>query len=127
VQYEKIHQIATDIKPSNNSIVTFGDASESHPKSGTSDQLREPHPSESLPIIIRATSGKSKENKAGKVKLSTIVEAGALEAFFIKYAEVCKSGMSGLKKRDRSKVKKKMKAKKKKGGAVGGLEEVKKG
>jgi hypothetical protein len=124
VQYEKIHQIATDIKPSNNSIVTFGDASESHPDPGL---LREPHPSESLPIIIRATSGKSRENKAGKVKLSTVVEAGALEAFFIKYAEVCKSGMSGLKKRDRSKVKKKMKAKKKKGGAVGGLEEVKKG
>jgi signal recognition particle subunit SRP14 len=100
--------------------VTFGEASE------TSDLLREPHLSKSLPIIIRATSGKSRENKAGKIKLSTIIESDALEAFFIKYAEVCKSGMSGLKKRDRSKGKKKMKAKKKKGGAAGGLEEVKK-
>jgi signal recognition particle subunit SRP14 len=111
---------------SDQSIVTFGEASESHSGPDTSDILREPHPSKSLPIIIRATSGKSRENKTGKIKLSTIVEANALEAFFARYAEVCKSGMSGLKKRDRSKGKKKMKAKKKKGGVAGGLEEAKK-
>ena len=98
----------------------------SHPELVTSDILQEPHPSKTLPVIIRATSGKSRENKAGKIKLSTIVEADALEAFFVRYAEVCKSGMSGLKKRDRSKGKKKMKAKKKKGGAAGALEEAKK-
>jgi signal recognition particle subunit SRP14 len=106
--------------------VTFSGASESHPEPKTSDLLREPQPSKSPPIIIRAASGKSRENKAGKIKLSTIVQADALEAFFMRYAEVCKSGMSGLKKRDRSKGKKKMKAKKKKGGTAGGLEEVKK-
>lgn len=83
------------------------------------------HPSKPLPILIRATDGKSKGNKKGteKVKLSTVVEADGLEAFFSKYAEVCKLGMSGLKKRDRSKMKAKMKAKKKKGGAA---EDVKK-
>ncbi len=114
------------LRLSNTSTVTFGEAPESHLEADTSDILREPQPSKSSPIIIRATSGKSRENKVSKIKLSTIVEAGALEVFFIRYAEVCKSGMSGLKKRDRSKVKKKMKAKKKKGGAVGGLEERKK-
>jgi signal recognition particle subunit SRP14 len=114
------------LKLSDNSIVTFGEASESHPEPETSDILREPHQSKSLPIIIRATSGTSKGNKEGKIKLSTIVEVNALEAFFVRYSEVCKSGMSGLKKRDRSKGKKKMKAKKKKGGAAGGLEEAKK-
>ena len=107
------------LKLSDNLIVTFGEASQSHPEPETSDILREPHPSKSWPIIIRATSDKSRENKAGKIKLSTIVETDALEAFFLRYAEVCKSGMSGLKKRDRSKGKKK-KAKKK-GSAAGGL------
>jgi signal recognition particle subunit SRP14 len=107
--------------------VTYGEVLESHPEPEISDLHQETRTSRSLPIIIRATSGKSRENKAGKMKLSTIVEASALEAFFIRYAEVCKSGMSGLKKRDRSKVKKKMKAKKKKGFAVGGMEEIKKG
>ncbi len=82
-------------------------------------------PSKPLPIIIRASNGKSKDNRGKKIKLSTIVEADALEGFFNKYAEVCKLGMSGLKKRDRSKAKEKLKAKKKKlGGGVGG--EVKK-
>lgn len=57
-----------------------------------------------------------------KIKLSTVVEVDALEAFYAKYAEVCKAGMSGLKKRDRSKAKEKLKAKKKKQGAGGGPE-----
>jgi signal recognition particle subunit SRP14 len=39
-----------------------------------------------------------------------------IEGFYTRYAEVCKAGMSGLKKRDRSKAKAKMKAKKKAGG-----------
>jgi len=40
-----------------------------------------------------------------------------LEAFFVQYADCCKAGMQGLRKRDR-KAKKKDKSKKKKGGAV---------
>jgi signal recognition particle subunit SRP14 len=67
-----------------------------------------------FPIIIRATDGKSKEKRKEKIKLSTIVESDALEGFYARYAEVCKSGMSGLKKRDRSKAKEKLKAKKRK-------------
>ena len=75
------------------------------------------HPSKPLPVLIRATDGKNKEKRDKKVKLSTVVEVDALEAFFVRYAEVCKGGMSGLKKRDRSKAKEKLKAKKKKAAA----------
>ncbi len=74
------------------------------------------NPSKPFPIIIRATNGKSKDHRDKKIKLSTIVNADALDGFFAKYAEVCKLGMSGLKKRDRSKQKEKLKAKKKKQG-----------
>ena len=66
-----------------------------------------------LPVLIRATNGKSKENKSDKIKLSTVVQPDDLETFFTKYADVCKTGMSGLKKRDRSGRKAKEKKKKK--------------
>jgi signal recognition particle subunit SRP14 len=64
--------------------------------------------SDPIPIIIRATNGKSKEHreKGEKVKLSTVVAPDALDGFFVRYADVCKSGMGALKKRDRSKRKK---------------------
>jgi signal recognition particle subunit SRP14 len=84
------------------------------------------NPEKPLPIIIRATNGKSKQKRDNKIKLSTVVEPEALEGFFVKYAEVCKLGMSGLKKRDRSKAKEKLKAKKKKQGGAGILGEIKK-
>ena len=70
------------------------------------------HPSKPLPVIVRATNGKSKRAKSSKVKLSTIVRPHDLEGFYIRYAEACKAGMIALKPRDRSK--KKAKAKKKK-------------
>lgn len=94
-------------------------------EAASSEPFPDLHPSKPLPVIIRATNGKSKEKIKQKVKLSTIVEIDALDAFFMKYAEVCKLGMSGLKKRDRSKAKEKLKAKKKKL-AGGGGDEVKK-
>ncbi|CCU74988.1 signal recognition particle 14kD protein [Blumeria hordei DH14] len=84
------------------------------------------HPTTPLPIIVRASNGKSKEKKDKKIKLSTIVEADSLEAFFTKYAEVCKGGMSGMKKRDRSKAKEKLKAKKKRTEAAAVVAELKK-
>jgi len=68
--------------------------------------------------LIRATNGKSKEHRKEKVKLSTVVEPDALDGFYTRYAEVCKSGMHALKKRDRS-GRKKAKAKKRKGGGEG--------
>jgi signal recognition particle subunit SRP14 len=76
------------------------------------------HPAQPLPILIRATNGKSKEkrNEKLKVKLSTVVEADALSVFFERYAELCKAGMVTLKPRDRSKRKGKARQKKK-GGA----------
>ena len=64
-------------------------------------------------ILIRATDGNtnapnlkkdSKDKvakKSQKVKLSTIVQPDEIEAFYVRYAEVCKAGMTGLKKRDR--------------------------
>ncbi|GKZ32689.1 hypothetical protein AbraIFM66950_002288 [Aspergillus brasiliensis] len=83
-------------------------------------------------ILIRATDGntnapnpktaeaKKKVSKAAKsaskVKISTVVSPDDLEAFYARYAEVCKAGMTGLKKRDRKKGK--AKGKKEGGGKV---------
>lgn len=72
-----------------------------------------------LPIIVRATDGNGKRGKSAKIKLSTVVKPEEMEAFFTKYAEVCKTGMSSLKKRDR----RGRKAKKRKGGATGAVGE----
>ena len=71
-----------------------------------------------LPIIVRATNGKGKKarEEKKKLKISTIVEADALGDFYARYADICKTGMTALKPRDRSK--KKAKARKKKGGAA---------
>lgn len=107
-------------------LVTYSESSEKAPNAISGGRLPDLHPSKPLPVIVRATDGKSKMNRADKIKLSTIVDADTLEAFFTRYAEVCKIGMSSLKKRDRSKGKKKMKAKRKKGGIAGISEEVKK-
>ncbi|KAI9925605.1 hypothetical protein ASPWEDRAFT_29042 [Aspergillus wentii DTO 134E9] len=71
-------------------------------------------------ILIRATDGntnapnpksyKDKKKAASKkVKLSTVVAFEDLEAFYTRYADVCKGGMTGLKKRDRKKGKAKAK------------------
>ncbi|ATY64684.1 Signal recognition SRP9 SRP14 subunit [Cordyceps militaris] len=72
------------------------------------------HPSKPMPVIVRATNGKSKRAKSSKIKLSTVVQPHDLESFYLRYAEVCKAGMAALKPRDRSKNKAKAKAKKKK-------------
>ena len=79
-------------------------------------------------ILIRASDGNTnapnpktqgdlkkqdkKKQKESKVKISTVVQPADLEAFYARYAEVCKAGMTGLKKRDR-----KLKKAKAKGGA----------
>ncbi|KAI9643420.1 hypothetical protein NHQ30_008039 [Ciborinia camelliae] len=67
-----------------------------------------------MPLLIRATNSKGKPNRAEKIKLSTIVQPDQLEAFFARYAEICKGGMSALKKRDRRNAKEKLKAKRRK-------------
>ncbi|KAL4872348.1 signal recognition particle, SRP14 subunit [Aspergillus spectabilis] len=79
-------------------------------------------------ILIRASDGntnapnpkthpeikdKKTQKKETKVKLSTVVQPAELETFYARYAEVCKAGMTGLKKRDR-----KLKKAKAKGGAA---------
>lgn len=72
--------------------------------------------------MIRASNNKS-DKRAGtdrqnveKIVLSTVVNPDDLDGFFVRYADACKAGMSGLKKRDKKKAKK---VKKKKKGAVG--------
>ncbi|KAL2109555.1 hypothetical protein VUR80DRAFT_2299 [Thermomyces stellatus] len=86
------------------------------PKPSPDNPMPDLEPPQPLPIIIRATNGKSKEKRDKKVKLSTVVNPGDLDAFYARYAEVCKAGMTALKPRDRSK--KKAKAKKKKTGTA---------
>jgi len=90
-------------------------------------------------ILIRATNGvgnpkktsttttkKSKStskepNTKTKIKFATVVDVSELEGFYARYAEVCKKGMEGLRKRDKKKAKERAKAKKKgKGGAGAG-------
>jgi len=93
-----------------------------------------PDSSPSPQILVRATNGLSKPHRtakptsssrsnpnprsssdsaSAKIKLATVVEVGDLEAFYARYAEVCKKGMEGLRKRDKKKAKEKAKAKKK--------------
>ncbi|WEW60170.1 hypothetical protein PRK78_005655 [Emydomyces testavorans] len=55
------------------------------------------------PVLIRASNGR---HQTAKVKASTIVQPEDLEAFYVRYAELCKAGMVGLKRRDRSARKK---------------------
>ncbi|MCJ1411760.1 hypothetical protein MMC19_005852 [Ptychographa xylographoides] len=73
------------------------------------------HPAAPLPVLMRATNGKMKEDKADKVKLSTVVMPDRLEGFYARYAEIWKAGMGGLRKRDRSGRKKKKAGKRKVG------------
>ncbi|KAK7552529.1 signal recognition particle, SRP9/SRP14 subunit [Phyllosticta citricarpa] len=82
------------------------------------DPLWDTHPPSPLPVIVRATDGKSKPRRGDKVKLSTLVQPDALDAFYARYADVCKAGMTALKPRDRSKRKTQLKKRKKAGGTA---------
>lgn len=95
---------------------------EGYPPSPTKvadDPLWDTHPENPVPVLIRANNNKSdkradtdREN-VDKIQLSTVVQPDQLDAFFVRYAEACKAGMSGLKKRDKKKGKKDKKKKKK--------------
>jgi len=93
--------------------LSHGSSVSSSPPPGVDESLADLHPLSPLPVLIRATNGKSKEKIKEKIKLSTIVQPDGLEEFYTRYAEACKLGMQGLKKRDRS-GRKKAKAKKRK-------------
>ncbi|KAK1826840.1 signal recognition particle, SRP9/SRP14 subunit [Podospora conica] len=58
------------------------------------------------PILIRASDGKSAGKKSEKAKISTLVSPDDIEAFYARYADVCKTGMAALKPRDRTKRRK---------------------
>ncbi|KAJ3578407.1 hypothetical protein NPX13_g2157 [Xylaria arbuscula] len=83
------------------------------PKATNDEALPDLHPPQPLPILIRATNSKGKEDRKAnkKVKLSTVVDPDSLPAFFERYAETCKHGMGSLKPRDRSRRKGKAKKK----------------
>lgn len=89
-----------------------------NPQKVADDPLWDTHPEGPLPILIRASNNKSSKKAetdrkdAGKMVLSTVVKPDDLDGFFVRYAEACKTGMSGLKKRDRKKGKKDKKKKK---------------
>ncbi|OAX80710.1 hypothetical protein ACJ72_04949 [Emergomyces africanus] len=71
-------------------------SSSEDPTSTTSSGTLLPAPA---PVLVRATNGKHKDAKS---KVSTVVQPDDIEGFFVRYAEVCKMGMVGMKKRDRS-------------------------
>jgi len=72
------------------------------------------NPKSPLPVLVRATNAKSKKRRGSKVKLATEVDPGELDAFYARYADVCKLGMvPSLKPRDRSKKKAKARKNKK--------------
>ncbi|OJD32655.1 signal recognition particle 14kd protein [Diplodia corticola] len=98
----------------------------STPAKVADDPLWDTHPPSPLPIIVRATNGKSKDKRDRKVKLSTVVPPDRLEGFYARYADVCKAGMAALKPRDRSKRKKDKRNKKKNAATAGGAEGEKK-
>ncbi|TGZ82826.1 signal recognition particle, SRP9/SRP14 subunit [Ascodesmis nigricans] len=60
-------------------------------------------PSSTPSLLVRATDGHKDTKK--KAKIATVVEAAELEGFYGRYAEVCKSGMGALKRRDRKRRK----------------------
>lgn len=98
------------------SLVAYG-TSATVPTENTADASidnSEGAPSITYPVLVRATNGKAGDaRKAGKkVKLATVVESDALDAFYARYAEICRAGMQALKPRDRSKRKTKGKKKK---------------
>ncbi|PCG90926.1 Signal recognition particle, SRP14 subunit [Penicillium occitanis (nom. inval.)] len=80
----------------------------------TDGRTQNPKPTKTAEGTTKVT--KNKKTAAPKAKLSTVVSQADLEAFFVRYADICKAGMVGLKKRDRS-AKKKGKAKAKSGKA----------
>lgn len=86
-------------------------------KKDQTDTLADLHVENPLPVLVRATNGDSKDRLKSKVKISTIVQPAGLDSFFSKYAEVCRAGMTSLKKRDRSLQKKKAKKRKVAAGA----------
>jgi len=120
-QYESPRLPQTISKCSSETVLLGADVKTEDAETTPSQLFPDLNLSHPLPLIIRATNGKSKDKREKKIKLSTVVEADALEGFFAKYAEVCKTGMSGLKKRDRSKAKERLKAKKRKQGGVGAV------
>ncbi|PHH61627.1 hypothetical protein CDD82_2122 [Ophiocordyceps australis] len=81
------------------------------PPSTTQTPFPDLHLAQPMPVIVRATNGKSGKNKHKKIKLSTIVQPDDMHDFYSRYADSCKVGMTALKPRDRGK--KKAKARKK--------------
>lgn len=92
--------------------LTYGEPPETFPEPTEEAPFPDLKPTKPLSILIRATDGKRTKQNRRKTTISTIVTPDAIEGFFVRYGEVCKLGMSGLKKRDKKKMKEKLKAKK---------------
>ncbi|KAF2134663.1 signal recognition particle, SRP9/SRP14 subunit [Dothidotthia symphoricarpi CBS 119687] len=98
--------------------LSFESSTPPTPTKVADDPLWDTHPTEPLPILIRANNNGSDKRKGTerkdveKITVSTVVKPDDLDAFFVRYAEACRAGMSALKKRDRKKGKKDKKKKK---------------
>ncbi|KAH7091115.1 signal recognition particle, SRP14 subunit [Paraphoma chrysanthemicola] len=99
--------------------LTFDSASTPpSPTKVSDDPLWDTHPESPLPILIRASNNGSAKRKGtdrediSKIVISTVVKPDDLDGFYGRYADACKTGMTGLKKRDRKKGKKDKKKKK---------------
>ncbi|ODQ56385.1 signal recognition particle, SRP9/SRP14 subunit [Saitoella complicata NRRL Y-17804] len=82
----------------------------SYDPSAEEDSLDDLSTDKNFPILIRATDGKSSKEDT-KVKFSTLVNLTDLDSFFTRYGDICRAGMTTLKKRDRKKTKTKAKKK----------------
>lgn len=60
-------------------------------------------------VLFRATDGSG--DKKAKVKVSTVVQSSSLDDFWLKYTDVVKAGMGGLRKKDKKDKKKVKKGK----------------
>ncbi|ODV66577.1 hypothetical protein HYPBUDRAFT_153351 [Hyphopichia burtonii NRRL Y-1933] len=65
-----------------------------------------PSNTEEYPVLIRLAMNGDKKEKKEKVKLSTVVETTQLDQFWVEYAQVIKTGFTGLKKKEKKKSKK---------------------
>lgn len=61
------------------------------------------------PVLIRVTDGN--KSKGQKIKLSTVVEPIELDTFWAEYINILKNGLTGLKKKNKSKKKAKKSSK----------------
>ncbi|VVT56248.1 uncharacterized protein SAPINGB_P004914 [Magnusiomyces paraingens] len=93
---EYLEKLAKTLKAAETKGSVFLTQKRYSPKDGVTNEVPDTNA-----LLFRATDGNSDKKK--KVKFSTVVKAEDLEAFWVKYTEVIKAGMVGLRKKDKKK------------------------